>query len=967
VPAFIITPLTRAAFGFLLLVSAVAAEEYVISTFAGGPGALPAQLARDASLGFPTAAIADSKGAVYFTSATFNSVFKLDASGTSTRVAGTGLPGYAGDGGPATSAKLSLQTTGLAIPGGLALDSAGNLFIADTGNHRIRRVSPSGLITTVAGAGTNGFSGDGGPAINAQLYWPTGVAVDTKGNLFIAERGNNLVRRVSASGIITTAAGGGIPNYDAYRGSAGQSVGDGGPATSAVLVGPAGLAVDDEGNLFIADSYNNRVRKVAPDGTITTLAGNGTPGFSGDGGSATEAQLGFPIGVALDGAGNLSVLQLQWARVREISPGGTIRTVAGGQSPGFSGDGGPATSAAFANPFAIATDPAGNLYIADTANNRIRRVSPSGIILTVAGGDPSDQDPLGDGGPATSAELRWPSAVAIDRAGNVIIADTGHNRVRRVSPTGIITTVAGAGTRGFSGDGGPAASAQLNGPTAVAVDSAGNLFVADGGTRVRRVSADGTITTVAGNGTTGFPSGLGDGGPATSATLGGFVAGLAIDEAGNLFIADTQSGRIRKVSPDGIIRTVAGGGTSYVDGGLATDAQLGCPTGIVIAGGSNLLISERCRGVIRKISPAGIITTFAGSTAFSGRSGDGGPATSAEIPAPEGLALDRAGNLFIADSYIDDYGPLLCCDNRIRKVTPDGIITTVAGSGVPSYSGDGGPASTATLNGPTGVAVDGAGNVYVADRSNHVVRVLRPAGPVVIGAVLDAASQRANPISSGKIVVIYGAGLGPAQLVENQASGGLLGAALGGTTVSFNGIAAPILYTSATQIAAVAPYGIGGTTARVTVSYQGRTSSDFTVGVAPTSPSIFTVNQQGWGQAAAINAKDGTVNAATNPLKVGDYISLFATGEGQTWPGEVDGRLGGSTPVNPLLPVAVTIGGIAATVQYAGSVQGQVAGLMQVNVRIPDGVQPGGYVPVVLQVGDVSSAPDTVSIAVSAN
>jgi uncharacterized protein (TIGR03437 family) len=310
------------------------------------------------------------------------------------------------------------------------------------------------------------------------------------------------------------------------------------------------------------------------------------------------------------------------------------------------------------------------------------------------------------------------------------------------------------------------------------------------------------------------------------------------------------------------------------------------------------------------------------------------------------VAVGRAGDLFVADG------------NRVRKVSASGIITTIAGNGGAGYSGDGGPAISATLN-PSGLAVDGAGNVYVADSSNNAVRVLQPSDrSVLIAAVVDAASQRPDPISTGKIVVIYGAGLGPRQLM--QPSSAQPGTSLGGTTVSFNGIAAPLLYTSATQVAAIVPYALTGTTAQVTVAYQGEISAAFALPVAPSAPSIFTSNQTGAGQAAAINAIDGSVNSAINPVKIGGYISLYATGEGQTAASE------GALP-RPILPVSVTVDGIPAVVQYAGGVQGQVAGLMQVNVQIPSGVRPGGYVPVVLQVGNVSTKPDAVWIAVSAN
>jgi uncharacterized protein (TIGR03437 family) len=957
------------AFAFGLLGSYAAAQQYVISTFAGGAGAAPMQLQGDVNLQLPIAVTADATGVVYFSSAKLHSVFKLETNGTITRVAGNGLgqPGYSRDGGSATSATLSLDLVGAASPGGLAVDRAGDLFIADSANNRIRRVSPTGVITTVAGTGEYGLSGDGGSAINAKLGLPTGIALDNNGNLFFAERGNNLVRRISPDGIITTVAGGGAPSYNPtlLHGSAGQAVGDGGPATKAILAGPAGIALDAEGSLFIADSFNNRIRKVSSDGFIATVAGNGAGGLSGDGGSALDAQINFPIGVAVDDKGNLFVGQ--FVGVREVAANGTITTIAGGKSSGFSGDGGPATSASFANAFAIARDSTGNLYIADTANNRIRKISPEGIIVTAAGGEKAA--PTGDGGPAGSAEITEPLAVASDSRGNVFIADNGNNRIRMVSANGIITTVAGTGTRGFSGDGEPAISAQLSYPTALAVDGVGNLFVGDAA-RVRKVAVGGIITTVAGNGTTGFPQGLGDGGPATSATLGGFVGGLVVDQAGNLFISDSINNRVRKVSADGIIHTVAGGGIITGDGGPATSARLGVPRGLVVAGGGDLLVAEQ-GGRVRKVTPDGIISTVAGNGAFFGPSGDGGPAISARLSAPTGLALDSLGNLFIADPglYFVTGGEVdagCACDHQIRRVSPDGIITTLAGSGVPGFSGNGGPASTAVLNGPVGVAVDPTGNVYVADFGNSAVRVLRPTGrSLLIGAVVDAASPFAGTISPGKIVVIYGAGLGPDHLVQNQAKNGAFGIELSGTTIAFDGVAAPILYTSATQVGAVVPYEIASAMAQVAVTYQGQTSNAVTVSLRPSAPSLFTLNQQGWGQAAAINAAFGSVNTAGNPLKVGDYVSLFATGEGQTFPAGVDGKIAGSTPPHPVLPVSVTIGGIPATeVQYAGSIAGQVAGLMQVNVRIPDGVQPGGYVPVVLRVGDTSSL-DSVWIAVS--
>jgi len=324
--------------------------------------------------------------------------------------------------------------------------------------------------------------------------------------------------------------------------------------------------VDAAGNLYIASDVSSRIRKVTASGVISTVVGNGTRGFSGDGGPAASAQLNFPYGVAVDVVGNLYIADDGNNRVRKVSAGGVISTVAGNGTFGFGGDGGPATSAQLYEPSGVAVDVAGNLYIADTANNRVRKVTVAGVISTVAGNGTSGFS--GDGGPATSAQLNLPSGVVVDVADNLYIADTINNRVRKVTVAGVISTVAGNGTAGFSGDGGPATSAQLNAPNGVAVDAAGNLYIADGNNVVREVTA-GAISTVAGNGKIGFS---GDGGPATSAQLN-VPSGVALDAAGNLYIAEVGfqgSSRIRKVgsSVRQLLITTASPLPSVVLGGI---------------------------------------------------------------------------------------------------------------------------------------------------------------------------------------------------------------------------------------------------------------------------------------------------------------------------------------------------------------------------------------------------------------
>ena len=350
-------------------------------------------------------------------------------------------------------------------------------------------------ITTVAGNGSPFFSGDGGPATSAGMQQLRGVAVDSSGNLYIADTGDSVIRKVSPNGTITTVAGAveSISTGGAVKGGAGYS-GDGGPATGAQLDFPGAVAVDAAGNLYIADTLNNRIRKVATSGTITTIAGTGTlasfgtPAASlGDGGPAVNAELGLPSGVAVDAAGNVYIADSFTSRVRKIATNGTITTVAGsGMCCTYPpGDGGPATSAEIVTPDGVAVDSVGNLYIADYARNVIRKVSPAGIISTVAGTGAGSY--FGDGGPATSAGLYEPWGIAVDSSGNLYIADSGDQRIREVLTNGTIISIAGNSDVGYSGDRGQATNAELNAPTDVAVSATGGVYVADSMNNVIRL------------------------------------------------------------------------------------------------------------------------------------------------------------------------------------------------------------------------------------------------------------------------------------------------------------------------------------------------------------------------------------------------------------------------------------------------------------------------------------------------
>jgi sugar lactone lactonase YvrE len=727
----------------LFLGTAVLARNqgYDISTFAGGVPPPTPVLGVNMGLGSLRSIATDGVGNTYFVE--LHCVFKLDQSRVVTRIAGNGRAGYSGDGGPATSAQLRLENAttppvpynwwwiAFSTPPGLAVDTSGNVYVADNGNYRIRKISPDGIINTVAGNGTPGFSGDGGPATSARLSSVPGLAVDIAGNLWIADSGAHRIRRVTQAGVITTVAGTGVCGFS----------GDGSRASAAQLCVPEGIAADSAGNVFIADSFNGRVRRISPDGTIATVAGTGAPDYTALGDCSTLCE---PGAVAVDPAGNLFVADYynpEWAEdgawvVREISLG-TIATVAGNCVVGYvtlcpnpPAPGASATKTLLGGPLGLAVDNAGNLLIADDSGlfPHIFKAPSDGTIAVVVG---NSQFPFsGDGGPATSAQLAGTSGVAVDSAGNVFIAD--NNRIREVTPDGVITTAAGNGNPtawtpspigASSGDGGPAISAQVS-PIRIAADGAGNLFFFDAPNRtIRKISRDGAINTLI--------------------QVGGNNYFVALDPAIDLFFADPTNtlNAIAEASPDGTIRRVAGGPTSLWgtyngasgslgDGGPATSALLMGPQGVAVDSAGNIFIADSGDHRIRKITPDGIITTVAGNSPLpsypagavqGGFSGDGGPAVNAQLNYPIDVAVDGAGNLYIADYE----------NHRIRKISPDGIITTIAGDGTAGYSGDGGPAIRASIGGEgmMALAVDGAGNVYVADQTNNAIRILRPVPP----------------------------------------------------------------------------------------------------------------------------------------------------------------------------------------------------------------------------------------------
>ena len=916
---------------------------FVIETAAGSDPVRDGGQATSGVLYFPDSVALDGAGNLYISDSIHFRVRKVSADGVISTFAGTGISGFSSDGGSATVAQL-------ASPRGLAVDSAGNVYIADIGNHNVRRVSADGVITTYAGLPPfRGFRGDGGPATNALLSTPIDVAVDGAGNVYIADVNNHRVRMVDAQGLITTIAGTGVRGFS----------GDGGPATQAQLGLPDGVAIDGAGNIYIAGNSNHRVRMVNPAGIISTVAGNGQAAFGGDGGPATSASLFSPRRLTLDADENLYIADAGNHRVRKVNPEGVITTVAGDGVSDFGGDGGPATAAQLSFLTDVAVDDTGEFYIADSANHRVRKVTPEGVISTAVG----TSHYAGDGGPATQALLFSPFNMEPDGDGNIYISDTDNNVVRKATADGIISTVAGVGVFGFSGDGGPAQSASLARPMGLVLDSAGNLYIADDRNhRVRRVTPDGVIDTVAGTGAFGFS---GDSGPATEARFDDPI-GLALDQDNNLYISDRDNHRVRRVTPDGTITTVAGSGPAGFDngafagdGGPAVEARLNRPEGLAFDGNGNLYIADTRNQRVRKVTPGGVIDTVAG-TGVIGSSGDWGSATAARLSFPADVAVDGEDNLYIADDG----------NHSIRRVDREGVITTVAGNATRGFSGDGGLATEAQLSGPDGVAVDPAGYVYIADQANDRIRVLKPvAVPAIFegGVALATQTPLITSISPNAIITVAGAGFAlPGTLVVNPEldAEGRVSTNLADTCLEINGERSPMFAVLDRQINAQASGNLTPGNADVVVISGCDTGQEFrseamNAVVEDVSPGFFNFvnNLDGVNPLAALHGggpglvgEPGLIPGAEfTEAEPDEFVSFFGTGFGETDPplaaGEIPIQvLPESNGQAPLVnEVTFTIDGVPVPPEdlfYAGAAP-CCAGLQQFVVKIHSNARDG--------------------------
>ena len=690
------------------------------------------------------------------------------AQGVITTVVGTDAP-FAGDGQSALNASLGLIN-------GIAVDHSGNVYFTDPDNHAVFRVGGDGIIHVIAGNGIGGYSGDGGPAIQASIGGDetafdlalgpavlNGIAVDANGNVFFAT--GKMIRRVDANGIITTYAGGGT-----------KQPGDGGAAAAAQLGAVLGVAMDASGNLYFVDRGHGTVRKITADGTLSTIAGDGTNESSGDGGKATLAHLNNPSGIACDNAGNVYISESFPGRIRKITVAtGIIDTIAGGGSA-RPGKGVPPRSVDIGAARAVAISPTGDLYT----------FSPSSAMLIkfAANGDSSflsstnrNSAFLSTNVPAVGVFINGIAfsngTLAVDSTGNLFTAQNMRGVVRKIDPNGILTTVAGNDTYRYSPDGTPAESAQVRNPAYIAVgadgqtlyflstnglrkigsdgvlntatihppfqatfligltaDSLGNLYTLAFNS-VIRLSPSGVIQTVVNE--SGLPGFSGDNAPALTALLS-FPEGLAADKAGNLFIADTGNLKIRRVGPDGNIQTIAGNGQPghTGDGGPALSASFTEPGSLLADNQGGVYVIDG--SYIRHVLANGTIQAVAGN-GTSGFTGDGGKAVNASISVEyrSGMALDGAGNLYFSGSDFESH---------IRRIAPDNTITTVAGVGTEGgFAGDGGPAAMALLSRPLGLAMDPAGNLYVADSGNNRIRVILASAPALSASPAEFSFQ----------------------------------------------------------------------------------------------------------------------------------------------------------------------------------------------------------------------------------
>jgi len=654
-----------------------------VLTFAGsGTSGFRDDIGTAASFASPAGLAFDAAGNIYVADKVNHRIRKITRSGAVTTFAGTGTRGFKD--GAANVAQFN-------FPASVAVDPAGNVFVADNWNQRIRKITPDGQVSTFAGTGTPGFTD--GPGTSAQFDSPNGVATDAAGNVYVADPGNQRIRKITASGLVSTFAGNGNPG-----------VSDGPPAF-AQFTSPANVAVGATGNVYVADAGNNLIRVISPSGVTSTLAGSGAAGNT-DGGPAA-ASFNSPYGVGVDANGNVFVADQFNDRIRQVTPDGVVSTLAG-STTGFL-DAAPALSK-FNLPNGVAVDPSGNVFIADALNHRIREIGSFTLVSTVAGNGSATFS----NGTAMAASFYFPMDLTKDAAGNLYIADFYNHMIRKITPAGSVSTLAGTTFGPLSGSfvEGPGSIARFNGPSGVAVDASGTLYVSDlYNNRIRKVTPAGVVSTLAGNANAGYSEGAG-----AAATFNAPTS-VALDAAGNVYVSDYYNHRIRKIAPSGLVSTLAGSGVGAASGGYAegpgTTAKFNYPMGLAVDASGNVFVADAQNHRVRKITPAGEVSTVAGT----GTKGFlDGSVSVAQFNGPSAVKLDAAGNIYVVDSG----------NGRIRVITTTGKVSTLAGYGGGGLFGGyaDGPGNLAIFASPCGLEVT-ANGIYVADTWNSRIRIIQ--------------------------------------------------------------------------------------------------------------------------------------------------------------------------------------------------------------------------------------------------
>lgn len=567
-------------------------------------------------------------------------------------------------------------------PTGIAADTSGNLYIADSGNSVIRKVTPEGVVTTFAGFARH-LGSTNGKGAEARFFEPSHIAIGPGGDLFVTDRAAADIRKITSQGEVTTLAG-----------SSGRFGTANGAGANARFDAPAGIGVDRKENVYVADSTADTIRKITPDGRVSTFAG--VPGRAGtNNGDGSAARFGAPMGIAVGPAGNIFVADSSNFTVRKSTPAGNVVTFAGKpEDPGSANGAG--SSARFYFVYDVAVDTAGNIFAADLGNFEIRKISPAGAVSTLAGSISSVPSGGSTNGMGRAARFYAPRGVAAGRQGEVYVADTLNGTIREISPEGVVSTLAGTPiAHGFVDATGTAAS--FDGPQSAVVDRAGSVFVTDNfNNAIRKITSRGLVST--------FATGL-DG-----------PSGIAFDEAGNLYVANAGADTVVKVSESGRATILAGSPRHRGSrDGQGTEAEFNNPAGVALDRSGNVYLVDNANNTIRRISPDGDVTTFAGKAGESG--GATGKGTAARFTAPEGIAINSGGTIYITDTG----------NNRICRITQQGEVASIAG-GEPGYAD--GQGAKARFNRPWGLSLDNDGNLLVADLGNQALRMITPAGVV---------------------------------------------------------------------------------------------------------------------------------------------------------------------------------------------------------------------------------------------